>query len=689
MYGDDTDTLPERISLAREDVTRLGEEIQSDDLPVDDPVVAAHVQAALDAYDDSSHRVDGLATDDDLRDLGDVVAYARWRIACAKAQLAGEPAPATPGALLPQPRPRGLGRRRRLGTARRRRASGPGVPRLFRGGGRVMTGNLAPVLSRIASTTLVLCLGTGWFAAGAAAADPARSTAADPAVDTYLDDLAIELAHPGLFVDPAVQEGTLDEGEVERLDALTAKTSGPVRIAVVPMAAVGRTYDPNELVAQLYDRVGVDGTYAVLVDADSQADGRSFTAWQFLEEGPRYDIDGALDAAIECCAPEYAPMIERFLEEAGDREVRGWMVMAWVAGATAALGGGWYGLVQLFRRRRRPVTSSSVGATGAGNRWSQAPPVEIPGALILGPLIVVGFFGGMALWRTFGHNLLWGLAGLPVGAVVLGVGILLVQDRRSAGVARRVLETTRPLVTEDVIALSAKLGALPALPADAPAQQRATLAGALELVSEASERLDSITDTTVAEAVIARLADAQYELVKLEALQAGEQLPKRRAPCFIDPRHGPGPQIRSFTPEGGAARDIRVCVACAAMLDRNEMPEPRTIAVGGRRRPYWEADRYARPYVNGYWQKRPFPDPAVESSRRWAVERRGRTFGSPKESWSGTGTGTGQKRRAFTIVWEGGGGSGGSGGSGSSGPSSFGGGSSSRSSTGSGGSRGF
>lgn len=94
VYEDEADTVQERAALAREDVTRLGEEIQRDDLPAADPEVAAHLQAGLDAYADASRRVDALTTDDQLRELGAVVEYARWRLACARALVAGQPAPA-------------------------------------------------------------------------------------------------------------------------------------------------------------------------------------------------------------------------------------------------------------------------------------------------------------------------------------------------------------------------------------------------------------------------------------------------------------------------------------------------------------------------------------------------------------------------------------------------------------------
>ena len=65
-YGDQEDTVEDRAALAREDVTRLGEELDAADPRVDDPRVGAHVQAALDAYADASRSVDAPSTNDPM-----------------------------------------------------------------------------------------------------------------------------------------------------------------------------------------------------------------------------------------------------------------------------------------------------------------------------------------------------------------------------------------------------------------------------------------------------------------------------------------------------------------------------------------------------------------------------------------------------------------------------------------------
>lgn len=90
---DEADSVEERRALAREDVTRFGEEIDAADPDVSDPAVAADVQAAMDAYAEVGTAVDGEPDDGVLRAVRANVDYGRWRLASARARLAGEPVP--------------------------------------------------------------------------------------------------------------------------------------------------------------------------------------------------------------------------------------------------------------------------------------------------------------------------------------------------------------------------------------------------------------------------------------------------------------------------------------------------------------------------------------------------------------------------------------------------------------------
>lgn len=121
-----------------------------------------------------------------------------------------------------------------------------------------------------------------------------------------------------------------------------------------PPPAAGESwlvFDPEELNAQVYDRVGVDGTYVLLLHASSQSAGRSFTARQYAEERPFYRVEGALNDAVDCCAPDYDRMLTRFLEEAGEETPHYLVLVLQVLAGIVTLILGWVGF-QLWKGRR-------------------------------------------------------------------------------------------------------------------------------------------------------------------------------------------------------------------------------------------------------------------------------------------------------------------------------------------------
>ena len=93
VLPDEADTLDERRKLAREDVTRFGEELDTADVRLDGVDTTAEVQAAMDAYADAGRVVDGEPDDAQLREVRATVEYGRWRLACAQALIAGTPKP--------------------------------------------------------------------------------------------------------------------------------------------------------------------------------------------------------------------------------------------------------------------------------------------------------------------------------------------------------------------------------------------------------------------------------------------------------------------------------------------------------------------------------------------------------------------------------------------------------------------
>ncbi|WP_067433984.1 hypothetical protein [Nocardioides jensenii] len=383
------------------------------------------------------------------------------------------------------------------------------------------------------------------------ASGPTKSDRAHTAADAYLDQVAIELAQPGLYVDPEVSESDFSRAEAARLGELAAKADGPVRIAVIPVARIRPddsdrdssyvssqvAYTGVELAGQIYDRVGSDGTYAVLVDASSQSAGRSFYAGQWAEDGPTYDVEGAAEDAISCCAPGYASMVEEFISESQDVQHSFWWWAAWICGPIAALIAAVKGIKVLGRRRR------------------------------------------------------------------------------SARGQAEIVDVLRAPLNEEVIEISAVVSALPPAGGDPDSDLSVATLKVLDLVEAARHRLDALKTGQDATEITSRLADARYQLTAIEALRAGRKAPDRTPPCFFDPRHGPSSVAAEYAPEGGAERQVHACRACADMVAAEQQPPIRMIEKAGRLRFYWELDMASKPYLDGYWQRNRHPVREAQAAR--------------------------------------------------------------------------
>ncbi|HET6299432.1 MAG TPA: hypothetical protein VFG33_39065 [Kribbella sp.] len=447
------------------------------------------------------------------------------------------------------------------------------------------------------------------------------------AAERYMDDVAAQLGEPGVWVDPKVTE--LSASEVAELNQAAKGAVATLRIAVIPAAAIDTApqgyysadlaWEGEEIADQLYDRVGVEGVYAVLVDASSESDGRGFHAVQRADKGPTYHVGDAVDQAVDCCAPDYEDMLTRFIERAQDVNKPFYIDAAPYAGGAAGLIGLWWGVTALGARRTRRADE------------------------------------------------------------------------------KKHLEISRPLLNEEIIALSQQVSAIPTT---SDPQQSKLSKDVLDTVEKARHRLDEAKGDDDTEAVATLLGSARYGMLCLDALRAGKPIPEPTPPCFFDPRHGPSTTQANWTPEGGAERSVQACAACAARVAANEEPDIRMVTVRDRPRPYWTLGEELASYIDGYWSQGDgrrwwFPDDdarrAGERMRaRWRSGRPGARFsrfgsdlGTSVGSWSasssgdsdGSGWSTGSSRRRSSFS--------------SRRTRSSGGGSSRRSSRRSGGSRGF
>lgn len=447
--------------------------------------------------------------------------------------------------------------------------------------------------------------------------------ATDP--DVYMNTVAGNLGDPGVWVDPDV--GELTPAEVADLDAAAKSAAAPIRIAVIPAAKINTSdssyfvslaWEGEEIADQLYDRVGVEGVYAVLVDADSESDGRGFHAVQRADHGSTYHVGDAVDQAVDCCAPEYQDMLVRFIQRAQQVDKPFYVDAAPYAGGLAGLIGLWYGVTALGARRARR------------------------------------------------------------------------KDEKEH------LEITRPLLNEEIIALSQQVSALPTT---SEPQQSKLSKDVLDTVEKARHRLDAAKGDADVEAVTTLLGSARYGLACMDALRAGKPIPQPTAPCFFDPRHGPSTDTVEWQPERGSVREVSVCAACKQRAVAGEEPQVRMVEHwNDNLRPYWMLGEEMSAYIDGYWSEGDgrrwwFPDDEARRAgdrmrARWRSRRPGARFsrfssdvGSSVSTWSASaGSGSdgdsGWSSGSRRSSW-------------SSRTRSSGGGSSRRSSRRSGGSRGF
>jgi hypothetical protein len=210
-----------------------------------------------------------------------------------------------------------------------------------------------------------------------------------------------------------------------------------------------------------------------------------------------------------------------------------------------------------------------------------------------------------------------GASYLPIlGLLALGgVGLALLARRASTNARKRRASTNarkraaanlaevKPAFEEDVTKLGEDIEALD-LDIDSATTTEAMrqyYAGALNTYDTAKAALDAAPNTLGLNAVSTALEEGAFDLACVRALQAGAPLPERRAPCFFNPGHGPSVQDASWTPPGGAAREVPVCAQCADRLAHGVAVDAKTVSVGGQPTPYWNAGPQYAGYAGGYY----------------------------------------------------------------------------------------
>lgn len=162
------------------------------------------------------------------------------------------------------------------------------------------------------------------------------------------------------------------------------------------------------------------------------------------------------------------------------------------------------------------------------------------------------------------------------------------------------MDAVRRVASEDVTQLGEQLQSEP-IPAGMGDEALAEWQRALDAYENAKSALENAATPEDLQWVTRALDDGRFALATLQARRDGRELPNRRGPCFFDQRHGISVQDSSWSPPGGAAREVPVCAACATRIADGLPPEARTVPTTTGDRPYWEAGPEYGPWARGWY----------------------------------------------------------------------------------------
>ena len=190
-------------------------------------------------------------------------------------------------------------------------------------------------------------------------------------------------------------------------------------------------------------------------------------------------------------------------------------------------------------------------------------------------------------------------------AVFVGVfalmAVTLIKARKRAKVQ---LAEVRAAVDQDITEFGERLARFDITDPDFDAEARADLQRALDDYDRAKRASQLMTTAKQAEQVTSALEDGRYSLACVQAQIDNEPVPERRAPCFVDPRHGPSVADVLWTPpgmDGAAERDVPMCRACKTAVEDGYLPQAREVEIAGGHRPYWQAGSHFGGYAMGYY----------------------------------------------------------------------------------------
>lgn len=194
-----------------------------------------------------------------------------------------------------------------------------------------------------------------------------------------------------------------------------------------------------------------------------------------------------------------------------------------------------------------------------------------------------------------------------LAAAVVGGGGALAKRWRARSAARsereQELEGVQRLADEDVTLLGEQLQRL-GREVDGIRLDEATRLDyqrALDAYESAQRTVPGIREADEISKITDTLSSGRYALACVQARMAGRPVPERRVPCFFNPQHGPSVGDVMWNAPGRGSRLVPACAQDAARVANHERPEVRTVRMGNRTVPYWEAGAAYLPYGQGYF----------------------------------------------------------------------------------------
>ncbi|WP_322919176.1 hypothetical protein [Nocardioides renjunii] len=197
----------------------------------------------------------------------------------------------------------------------------------------------------------------------------------------------------------------------------------------------------------------------------------------------------------------------------------------------------------------------------------------------------------------------WLLLALAAGATV-PYAARRVRDRRAERRGQvEVLDEMRRLAEEDVTVFGEQLQRLDGTVAESvlDADARHDYQSALDAYERAKWDAPRMQHPDEISRLVDTLATGRYAVACVQASLAGRPRPQLRTPCFFNPQHGPSARTVMWTSARHGSRQVPACTRCATQLAAHEKPEVRTVTIGSRTVPYWEAGASLSPYSRGYF----------------------------------------------------------------------------------------